>query len=452
MRDSSIRCLLVGIVLVLVFPVAPLSGQEVDLRRIDRRIAKEPKYRFQPHYVLLVFGPKAEHRSWLAVDGDGIEADSGRVLYLDRNGNGNLTDPGDRVELDATATAKMKMAEKSSHSGMNVFPLGRVAGVELIFHLWVRKKNYVPKDERMRRILGERQANHWENGTLWRIAAKGSAAQVGVLLTERPSDAQITHLDGPLTLALKRIMQERIEPWPKETLFDVYIGTPALAPRNCRYEMFSRLTLAEVPPDVHPKAVFEFYPKSPGRPSIVRQMDLSQRCCGDTFFAAFAVPLDAGTEPARVTLSCRSWPGHEVQSRTIEVPFETQRSQLAERAFVMFHGDRMGLEEATTALRKRGLAVTRGSDALTVDVAEEPLIAIKVTRGREVRDRAAALGAGNSQASSLSGDDACFELSFRDLDRVLQEKNTLEEIESALRNVTHGAIYHSWDKSLSVPN
>jgi hypothetical protein len=118
----------------------------------------------------------------------------------------------------------------------------------------------------------------------------------------------------------------------------------------------------------------------------------------------------------------------------------------------MFHGDQIGLEQATTALRKRGLAVTRGPDALTVDVAEEPLIAIKVGRGSEVRDRAAALGAGSSRAASMSGDDACLEISFRDLDRVLQEKNTLEEVESALRNVTHGAIYHTWDKSLLGPN
>ncbi len=173
MRDSSIRRLLVGIVLVLVFPVAPLSGQEVDLRRIDRRIAKEPKYHFQPHYVLLVFGPKAEHRSWLVVDGDGIEADSGRVLYLDRNGNGDLTEPGDRVELDAAATAKMKMGDKDAHSGMNVFSLGRVAGVELSFNLWVRRKDYVPDVDWMRRIAQERQANHWENGTLWRKACAG---------------------------------------------------------------------------------------------------------------------------------------------------------------------------------------------------------------------------------------------------------------------------------------
>lgn len=44
------------------------------------------------------------------------------------------------------------------------------------------------------------------------------------------------------------------------------------------------------------------------------------------------------------------------------------------------------------------------------------------------------------------------EHSDRNLDRVLQEKTTLDEIEQTLRHLTHGAIYHTWDKSLSGPN
>jgi hypothetical protein len=34
---------------------------------------------------------------------------------------------------------------------------------------------------------------------------------------------------------------------------------------------------------------------------------------------------------------------------------------------------------------------------------------------------------------------------------VLDEKDTLDGIELALKNLTHGAIYHTWDKSLSGP-
>ena len=58
--------------------------------RIDRSIGKEPAYQTkQPRYALLAFGPEGKDRVWLAWDGD--------TLYCDRNGNGDLTDPGEKV-------------------------------------------------------------------------------------------------------------------------------------------------------------------------------------------------------------------------------------------------------------------------------------------------------------------------------------------------------------------
>src|SRR5262249_47613321 len=64
--------------------------QAVDLAKIDRSLRKEPTYESkEPQYCLLVFGPEAAVRVWVVLDGD--------VLYLDRNGNGDLTDPGERI-------------------------------------------------------------------------------------------------------------------------------------------------------------------------------------------------------------------------------------------------------------------------------------------------------------------------------------------------------------------
>jgi hypothetical protein len=60
-----------------------------DLTKIDRTIAKEPAYKSKPRYCLLVFGPQAKFRVWLVIDGD--------TLYVDRNGNGDLTEPGEAV-------------------------------------------------------------------------------------------------------------------------------------------------------------------------------------------------------------------------------------------------------------------------------------------------------------------------------------------------------------------
>lgn len=62
----------------------------VDYAKIDRTIAKEPTYQSTaPKYCLLVFGPEADTRVWLVLDGE--------VLYVDRNGNGDLTEDGERV-------------------------------------------------------------------------------------------------------------------------------------------------------------------------------------------------------------------------------------------------------------------------------------------------------------------------------------------------------------------
>src|SRR5262249_42662750 len=72
-----------------------VCGQSVavDLSRIDRSLRKEPAYQSKvPQYALLVFGPQAKVRVWVVLDGD--------VLYLDRNGNGDLTDPGERITAE----------------------------------------------------------------------------------------------------------------------------------------------------------------------------------------------------------------------------------------------------------------------------------------------------------------------------------------------------------------
>jgi hypothetical protein len=61
-----------------------------DLAAIDRAIAREPAYAGKsPRYALLVLGPGARDRFWLVKDGD--------TLYVDRNGNGDLTDSGEKI-------------------------------------------------------------------------------------------------------------------------------------------------------------------------------------------------------------------------------------------------------------------------------------------------------------------------------------------------------------------
>src|SRR5262245_59920179 len=63
-----------------------------DLSKVGRTIAKEPAYQTKEvRYCLLVIGPEAKTHIWLVQDGE--------TLYVDRNGNGDLTEAGERVSL-----------------------------------------------------------------------------------------------------------------------------------------------------------------------------------------------------------------------------------------------------------------------------------------------------------------------------------------------------------------
>jgi hypothetical protein len=82
-----------GCVLILIRPATA-----VDYDKIERNIVKEPAYRTgKPKYALLLFGPEARLRVWVVLDGE--------TLYIDRNGDGDLTGKDERFAKEAECTA-----------------------------------------------------------------------------------------------------------------------------------------------------------------------------------------------------------------------------------------------------------------------------------------------------------------------------------------------------------
>lgn len=69
---------------------------EVDYVKIERRIGKEPNYNASPRYALFIFDPKGEFRVWAVLDKSKAEAPHYDVLYFDKNGDGDLTEAGER--------------------------------------------------------------------------------------------------------------------------------------------------------------------------------------------------------------------------------------------------------------------------------------------------------------------------------------------------------------------
>jgi hypothetical protein len=171
--------------------VAPTLGHAVDLSKIDRTIAKEPAYRTATQrYCLLIFGPEAKTRVWLVMDGDD--------LYVDRNGNGDLTEPGEKQPVKAEAVYVEELFSGDGDSPYRKFMLRRF-GDHFNMTVAVRKRT-------------------WYAG--WDTALK---------FATKASEAPIVHFDGPLTFRLDNPGQfvERLQTQGAATL-SAFIGTPGL--------------------------------------------------------------------------------------------------------------------------------------------------------------------------------------------------------------------------------
>lgn len=84
----------------LALCLGPAPAADVpDLAKLDRTLKKEPAYVCKkPLYGLAVFGPKAEKKVWLVLDKSKPDAPAYDVLHIDRNADGDLTGPGERVK------------------------------------------------------------------------------------------------------------------------------------------------------------------------------------------------------------------------------------------------------------------------------------------------------------------------------------------------------------------
>jgi hypothetical protein len=83
----------------LTLGLGPAPAAEMpDLSKVDRALKKEPAYVCKkPLYGLAVLGPKADRKVWLVLDKSKPDAPRYDVLYVDRNADGDLTGPGERV-------------------------------------------------------------------------------------------------------------------------------------------------------------------------------------------------------------------------------------------------------------------------------------------------------------------------------------------------------------------
>jgi hypothetical protein len=262
--------LLVGVI-GLITP-APAA----DLEKVDRTIKKEPIYQSKtPRYCLLVFGPEARDRVWLVHDG--------HTLYVDRNGNADLTEPGEKVTTEINKipdpnkvgygfdAGELQIGGRI-HKGLHVSsrPLTKYE------YSWPNAKPALAADPKAHAYsvsLDVEKPGFKGIGIGGRIRQLADLDSNGLLLfAEKPSRAPIIHLDGPFIITFPA--RKPILKLDRDNDVEVRVGTPGFGPGT-----FANLGFeGTIPGTVFPKVEILFPAVQKNAPPVRELYELKERC------------------------------------------------------------------------------------------------------------------------------------------------------------------------------
>jgi hypothetical protein len=235
---KAFRC--VAALVALAISAATMAA--ADLTKIDRPIAQEPVYQSKSaKYCLLVFGPEAKTRVWLVLDGN--------TLYVDRNGNGGLTEAKEQRESNGRkfeAGEITELAGKAKYANLRLQQFGRAdneQGSSCLVSVEVKDK-------------------YWQYGS--------------VQFADRPQDAPLLHFDGPLTMGFNDPDKQALARGDKGSQINAWIGTPTPGKPKGVAAVLDHSK--GVPSDIHPVASIEFPNKDPNGKPITITAVLNQRC------------------------------------------------------------------------------------------------------------------------------------------------------------------------------
>jgi hypothetical protein len=209
--------------------------------RAEYRLRKEPAYRAPPQYCLVLLG-REPARLWLVSDGV--------TLYVDRNGNGDLTEPGEAVPFKAAGFASFFAA---------TFPGGREGVRHTNVHIGVRQRDW-EKD----------QGGHWAV----RAEVGGRYPMYALVhkFARKPEDAPVVHLGGPLRMGLHELESGSLARGGQaELAAHVVCQYPGVEKAFVDVDRWQRK-------DVHPVAEVRLPARALGAEPVTLRMPLTRRC------------------------------------------------------------------------------------------------------------------------------------------------------------------------------
>ncbi len=214
-------------------------AQRLKEIRAEYRVRKEPPYEARVQYCLLLLGREAKTRLWLASDG--------KTLFIDKNGNGDLTEPGEAVPFAKGFAAFMT----------DSFPGHKGDAPHTSLHIAVRQRDWEKNEGGYWALRADVGDTYHMYGFVHKFAQK-------------PDDAPALHLGGPLRMGLYQLEGGSL-----------VRGRPAElnAYAACQYPGVEKSFVdvdRRCPKGVHPIA--EIRPLSSGADAETLRVPLTKRC------------------------------------------------------------------------------------------------------------------------------------------------------------------------------
>jgi len=255
-------------------PVAAAGDMVLD--SIGRHIGKEPQYESTPQYSLLALGPEAKTMIWMVEDG--------RRLYVDNNGNGDLTDDG--APLSPSNEREFQRSVESDAKSWDFdYLLAEFQPVD----------GAPQKDFQLRRWNYGEAADSYGLSLTLDGKVPMYAGWFGTFWADSPDKAPIIHFGGALT---PRVLRERE--------FTIGSGVHRLSigfmGSGSAKGAESRLNIDALGADVVPVVEID-WPVPEGAAQLRTRHSLNERCCYWEFYTStFEVPKDAAVGKAKLKI------------------------------------------------------------------------------------------------------------------------------------------------------
>jgi hypothetical protein len=220
----------------------------------------------------LVFGPERQQRVWMVLDG--------ATLYVDLNGNGDLTEPDERLEPIHPKDGIYRTVNPGSHEVMEV----RLAdpGALQIFEFTVRAgATATSKFQLHLWTYASWLTSRWSYGLLLRQEGRGQG-QTPLVFMPKPADAHVCALDGPLTFVVRMPQHQVLRRGEDGCDLAFQIAVMGRSPRGddpfFERAFFNPLGTKEVPQGAYLDVEIEYPGNRPHAPPLHRRYLLKQRC------------------------------------------------------------------------------------------------------------------------------------------------------------------------------